>query len=136
MKRLLFLCIILITVWSCSIDNDGTEYSFEFIPIEGVTIPEEFKLDSVYQIDVTYYRPTSCHGFHDFYYVAEGFERSVAVINIVYDNSSCEPLNDQLIEKSFNFHAIYDQTYVFKFWQGEDETGEDVYLTYEVPVVE
>ena len=60
----------------------------------------------------------------------------MAVVNVVYDNSNCEDLENSSIERTFNFSAIYDQVYIFRFWQGEDENGEDVYLIYEIPVVE
>ncbi len=139
MKRLFFICIAILTFWSCSVDDDsvnGVEYNFEFIPIEDVVIPDSFVLGATYQIDVTYFRPTTCHAFHDFYYVADEEERTVAVISVVYENSNCEPLEDELVEVSFDFKVVYDHTYVFKFWQGEDEAGEDIFLTYEIPVVE
>ena len=136
MKRIIFICITILTFLSCSIDDDSISYNFEFIPIEDVVIPEAFVLDSIYQIDVSYYRPTTCHGFHDFYYVAEENQRTVAVINIVYDGSNCDTLENQLVEKTFDFKVVYNHTYVFKFWQGEDENGEDVFLTYEIPVIE
>lgn len=138
MKKLLFICIAILTFWSCSVDDDRSDYNyyFEFLPIEEVVIPEAFELDSTYQIEVSYYRPSNCHTFHDFYYVAEENERTVAVINIADDYSDCEELEDELIDVSFNFIAVYDQTYVFKFWQGENEAGEDIYLTYEIPIAE
>lgn len=139
MKRLFIICITILTSLSCSNDDDGingVDYNFEFIPIEDVVIPEEFVLGNIYQIDVTYYRPSNCHAFHDFYYVPDEEERTVAVINIVYDHSGCEPIEDELVEVSFDFKAVYNQIYVFKFWQGEDENGEDIFLTYEIPVIE
>ena len=139
MKRLFFFCIAILTFWSCSVDDNsvnGVEYNFEFIPIEDVVIPDSFVLGETYQIDVMYFRPTTCHTFHDFYYVADEEERTVAVINTVYENSGCETLEDVLVEKSFDFKAVYNQTYKFKFWQGEDEIGGDIYLTYEIPVVD
>lgn len=134
MKRILFICITVFVLLSCSLDDDNID--FEFIPIEEVVIPESFTLGEVYQIDVTYFRPTTCHAFHDLYYVAEENQRTVAVINIIYDNLNCQPITDQLMETSFNFHVAYDQTYVFKFWQGLDENEDDIFLTYEVPVIE
>ena len=138
MKRLFYICIAILTFWSCSLDDDnnGIEYNFEFIPIEDVVIPEEFILDETYQIDLTYFRPTTCHSFHDFYYVPDQEERTVAVINQVFDNSGCQPLEDELIEVSFDFKAVYSQIYVFKFWQGENEAGEDIFLTFEIPVID
>lgn len=137
MKKIVFICIIILNFWSCSVNDDSNtnNYYFEFIPIEDVTLPEVLKLDSIYQIDVTYYRPSTCHNFHDFYYLAEENERTVAVINIVSDNINCTPIESELVEKSFDFKAVYDQTYIFKFWQGEDDNGDDIYLTYEIPVV-
>ena len=119
---------------SCNIDGDN--FNFEFIPIEEVTIPEEFVLGEIYQIEISYYRPSLCHHFHNFYYVEDINKRTVAVINILYDETNCATLENQLVEKTFDFKAVYNQTYVFKFWQGEDENGEDVFLTYEIPVVE
>ena len=140
MKRLLFICIAILTFWSCSIDDDGgvgtVDYNFEFIPIEEVVIPDSFVFGETYEISVSYFRPSSCHTFHDFYFVAEEEVRTVAVINVVYDHSDCEPLEDELVEASFDFKVIYDQIYEFKFWQGEDETGEDIFLTFEIPVIE
>ncbi len=138
MKRLVFICIAILTFWSCNVDEDGdvVDYNFEFIPIEDVVIPDSFALGEIYQIDVSYYRPTTCHAFHDFYYVADEEERTVAVINIVYDHSDCQPLEDELVEVSFDFKAVYSQIYEFKFWQGENETGENIYLTYQIPVID
>ena len=137
MKKLFFSCLILLSFWSCSLeDDDYVNYNFEFIPIQEVDIPSSFILGETYQIKLYYNRPSSCHVFHDLYYHSDGPERTIAVVNVVYDNSNCEDLENSLIERSFNFSVIYDQVYIFRFWQGEDENGEDVYLIYEVPVVE
>lgn len=137
MKKLLLICFGFIALNSCTIDDDsGSNYDYEFLPIESVDIPEEFIFGETYSINYTYYRPSTCHSFFDLYYHVENNQRIVAVINIVYDQSDCELLNEELMERSFNFTVLDQQTYVFKFWQGQSETGEDLYLTYEVPVVE
>lgn len=136
MKKLVLICFSLLFLASCSNNDDYLDYYFEFMPIESISIPEEFILGQVYTISYTYYRPTSCHGFHDLYYYAENNQRTVAVINIVFEDTNCEVLTDELLERSFNFKPLDYQTYLFKFWQGEDENGEDIYLTYEIPVVE
>lgn len=136
MKRLILVCFSLMMFWSCSNDDDYLNYYYEFMPIESIELPEQFILGQVYNINYTYYRPSTCHGFHDLYYYADSNERTVAVINIVYEDNNCEPLTDELIERSFNFKPLDYQTYVFKIWQGEDEYGEEIYLTYEIPVVQ
>ena len=137
MRKLLLICFGFIVFNSCTIDDDnGANYDYEFLPIESVDIPEEFIFGETYSINYTYYRPSTCHSFFDLYYNVENNQRTVAVINIVYDQSDCEPLNEELMERSFNFTVLDQQTYVFKFWQGQNDVGEDLYLTYEVPVVE
>lgn len=136
MKKLVFFCLVCL-FWACSIDDDEFE-DFEnvFVPIESVEMPPSFQLGDTYQITVFYYRPSSCYTFNDFYYFADGAERTVAIVNTVYNHPNCTDLDDELVERSFIFRALYDQVYTFKFWQGEDESGEDIYLIYEIPVLE
>lgn len=137
MKKLLVLCLTVIFSASCSIDDDGTSFSFEILPVESVDIPEEFMMGEVYPITVSYYRPTTCHAFKEFYYFKENNERTVAPITYVFDQSDCETIiDDDLVEATFNFQVTSNGSYIFKFWQGDDENGETQYLIIEVPVVE
>ncbi|WP_372754787.1 hypothetical protein [Mariniflexile sp.] len=137
MKKLIALGLALIFATSCSLDNDNSvNYSFEVLPIESVDIPTEFTLGETYPITVTYLKPTACHYFKEFYYHKNLNERTVAPITIVYDNDNCETLENVSEEATFNFIVTSNGSYIFKFWQGEDDNGEDQYLTIEVPVVE
>ena len=135
MKKLLVLCSILILA-SCSINDDGTNYSFEVLPVESVDIPDEFELGKTYPITISYLRPTTCYSFKEFYYLKENNERTVAPITYVFENNDCTDLEDTLVEATFNFIVTSNGSYIFKFWQGEDASGEDQYLIIEVPVVE
>lgn len=137
MKKLLVLCLTVIFSASCDLnDDDGTSYSFEILPVESVDIPEEFELGEIYPITVSYFRPSTCHAFKEFYYLKENNERTVAPITYVFDGNDCETLEESLVESTFNFHVTSNGSYIFKFWQGEDDNGETQYLTIEVPVVE
>ncbi|WP_396602675.1 hypothetical protein [Algibacter sp. R77976] len=136
MKKLLVLCLTLIICASCSIDDDNTSYSFEILPVESVDIPDEFMMGEVYPITVSYFRPSNCHAFKEFYYLKENNERTVAPITYVFDQNNCETIDDDLVEATFNFQVTSNGSYIFKFWQGEDTDGETQYLTIEVPVVE
>ncbi|WP_452225525.1 hypothetical protein [Lacinutrix chionoecetis] len=135
MKKLLILIIGLVT-FSCSLSDDSpTDYQ-ELLPVEEAVLPEEFVLNETYEITLVYLRPTTCHAFSDIYYLKENNERTVAVISTVFQsNGNCTALGTEL-EATFNFKATQTGSYVFKFWQGEDDNGEDTYLTVEVPVVE
>ncbi len=139
MKKLLFIGFILVSLWSCSSDDPTEdEFHFEILPIESATMPEIMYHDEVYTINYTYLKPSTCHIFNDLYYISESNYRTIAVINTVLtnvDNVICEPLPDELVERTFTFYCESTSgSYIFKFWQGEDENGEDTYLVYEVPI--
>ncbi len=133
MKKLIIFCFILSSLWSCSLDSNN--FINELVPIESVSMPDMFLLEADHTIEYTYYRPTTCHGFYDLYYVTEDNELTIAVINIVFD-TDCEPLEDNLIEKTFPFKPLHTGTYIFKFWQGLDENDDNQYLVYEITVEE
>lgn len=122
---------------SCSLNNDDSnDFYYEILPIESVDIPTEFTLGETYEITVSYLRPSGCYIFNDFYYTSELNQRTVAVINAVYPNRDCQPLENDLVDVSFNFIVTNNGTYIFRFWQGEDENGNDTYFIVEVPVVD
>ena len=137
MKRLFLFCLLTFSLVSCGIDDGPTyNYNYEVLPIESVEMPTEFTLGQIYEIHVSYYRPSSCHVFYDFYYESELNQRTVAVINSVNVSQNCEVFEDELVEASFSFMVNNTGTYIFRFWQGEDENGNDTYYIIEVPVVE
>jgi hypothetical protein len=136
MKKLIAYCVLLLALASCSLgDDNAPNYHFEILPIESVDIPDEFTLGETYPITVSYYKPSSCYVFNDFYYTKELNQRTVAVINTVYDDQVCTQAME-LVDATFNFIVTSNLTYVFKFWQGEDDNGNDLYYIVEVPVVE
>ena len=137
MKKLLVLVILMGSLLSCSIGDDSPRsFYYETLPIESVTIPEEFQFGSTHEISMTYFRPTGCHVFYDFYYVSEQNQRTVAIINTVFSDQQCETFDNEEVEVSFNFQVNSTEPYVFRFWQGEDDNGTDTYYIVEVPVVE
>ncbi|MBJ6368209.1 hypothetical protein [Snuella sedimenti] len=134
MKKFLVFCMTLVLFSACSIDDDGTNYDLEVLPIESVDIPDEFALGETYPITITYLKPSTCHAFKEFYYLKDNNERTVAAINYVFEKDNCEVLENELVEATFNFVVTSNGSYIFKFWQGEDENNEDQYLIIEVPV--
>ncbi|WP_228853178.1 hypothetical protein [Aegicerativicinus sediminis] len=136
MKYLGSLLVLFLLATSCSLDDDGTNYHYEILPVESVDLPDSFEYGGVYEITLTYNRPSTCHRFNEFYFRSDGNERIVAVINSVLEENNCTELTDDLVEVSFDFRVIYTGTYVFKFWQGKDENDNDLYYIVEVPVVE
>ncbi len=139
MKKILYLVLILSSVVfnSCSVDDVASDiqFQFEFIPVESVEMPTIFNFGSTHTISVTYRRPTTCHTFSNFdYQQSSGNLRTVAVVNFVTLGNNCEPLEEEFKTETFSFSALEPEPYTFRFWQGKDNEGQDVYLTYEVPV--
>jgi len=137
MKKIILLVFLTSTLLSCTIGDDSPpSFNYETLPIVSVDVPEEFQFGNVYEITMTYLRPTACHLFNDFYYVSEENQRTVAVITTVFTDRQCEPLDNVEVEVSFNFQVNGSGPYVFRFWQGEDDNGNDMYYIVEVPVVD
>lgn len=135
MKKLVVFLITL-SIFSCNVDDDYETAYNVFLPVEEAIVPDEFERGEVYEIFVSYLRPTTCHAYNDMYYRIDGNERLVAVMATVFEGSfECEELDD-ILEASFNFKAGDEDSYVFKFWQGVDANGDDEYLIIEVPVVD
>lgn len=141
MKKLisiLFLAIIALTAFSsCELgDDDNVNYHFELIPTESAVFPESFILGQTYTIKVYYKRPTSCHFFEGFYYERDSNVRTIAVQTSVMHSDSCTELDEEPVEASFDFLPTSTGSYVFKFYQGKDQYGNNRFLEYEVPVVQ
>lgn len=140
MKKIaLVTLIIILTLTSCSLDDgqSGHDFYLEVMPIESVEVPEYFVLGETYQINVTYIQPSNCYYFNDFIYEINGQQRTVAVVNTVYniDNNTCAEEPEE-VTVHFDFQVNASDTYLFKFYQGEDENGEDQYYLVEVPVMD
>jgi len=126
-------------ILGCSNDDDNVPFFFDAVAIQGVTIPDQLIRGETVEITVSYLRPTSCHSFSGFDFGGFGNERTVAVINVVIDGDrlSCEEsLDEALREESFDFFVGSEASYIFKFWQGRDDEGNNRFLTKEVLVEE
>lgn len=138
MKKIVVL-LLFVSLFSCSV-SDNTPRSYDaFLPVESVSMPDQFITNQTHIIYLTYYKPTSCHLFKDVYYTANGNQSTIAIVSEFYpDSSDCQEIITEA-ETSFNFRPSEIGTYVFKFWQGENTVNgisEDTYLVYEIDVVE
>lgn len=118
---------------SCS-NDDGPTYHYELLAVEDVDLPDEFEYGKVYNVSLKYILPDDCYISSDVLYEYDFDIRNVAVISTVLDDKDCFPVDFE-DDISFKVKALQTETYVFKFWQGEDEQGEPIYLIKEVPVV-
>jgi hypothetical protein len=135
MKKIIPLIALFLFLNSCSTENQPS-YSLVFLPIESVDIPTEFTLGETYPITVHYNLPTTCHYFNNLYYKKSLNTRTIAIESAVENRSDCHTLSaaDAIDSYTFNFDVTSNGSYIFKFYQGKDNTGNDIYLQYEVPV--
>lgn len=132
MKKILFAFFSLILMLSCS--DDDTNYHYELLPIVEAEVPNEFEFGKIYNITVKYIRPDDCYIYSDILYEYDFDARNVAVISTVIEDNNCEIL-DVEERLTFRVQALQTSPYIFKFWQGDDENGNPIYLIIEVPVI-
>ena len=134
MKKLIALICIIVLSISCTQEPDGPRVHFELLKVESVVLPTTFTVNTVNEIEVTYSRPSSCHGFEGFYYTRDGFNRTIAVLNYVIEEQGCLPLLNQLQTKILRFKPATAGTYLLKFWKGKDANGVNLYEEFSVVV--
>ena len=133
MKKLVLSLSVLFIFNSCSLDEE--KYSIVVLPVESVVdMPLEFRLGETYHITMKYRQPTSCHSPYGIYYEKELNNRTLAVRNLKQERSGCNELTDVLVEQTFSFYVTNTGNYIFKFWTGKDEEGNNTYLEYDIPV--
>jgi hypothetical protein len=133
MKKIVSLLALFFLFNSCSPETNNY-YLFELLPVHSVEIPTEFTLGEIYPIKVNYISPSTCHTFSSLYYVKDLNIRTIAIENAVLQGGNCEETPNNVVEYTFNFEVTSNGSYIFKFWQGKDANGENIYLEYEVPV--
>lgn len=135
MKNLILFSAFVLTInlQSC-LKDDGNNPEYVRMEITDVEIPDTFRLGGTYEFRIHYDRPDGCthlQGF-DSYPVAQT-TRQIVAIGVRYGD---EPCPDVVKEETGQllFQVIYSDTYTFRFWQGEDDEGNSIYLEKKVPV--
>lgn len=134
MKKILLVLFSIFTLASCSLDNDLPQYHYEILPIDSYSIPDQFTNGGQYEIKLRYRRPTDCHFLEGIYYGKDSNIRTLAIQTTVLDKSYCQDLEDTIVETSFSFICTGGHSYIFKFYKGKDQNGEDIFENVEIPV--
>ncbi len=134
-RYLLFaMMTVAVTTVSCNDDNDH-DYHLEYVKVTDADVPDEFIFGQTYRLNVTVELPSGCYYFYEQYdYFYEGTSRLIYPIAHVHDGEPCT-LNIRETVFSIPVQALQREPYIFKFYQGEDADGQDIFLTIEVPVI-
>ncbi|WP_159433491.1 hypothetical protein [Flavobacterium cucumis] len=117
---------------SCELDDPS--FTVDVLPVASVEMPTEFVLGETYQITMKYFKPTNCHTSYGIYYEKDLNTRVCAIKNLVENRSNCAPIVNVLVEETFNFHVTNTGNYIFKFWTGTDDEGNDTFIIHDIPV--
>ncbi len=139
MKQFIPLFLVVFLVFGCSVDDDNDsnyhDYHLEYVNVISADLPDEFIYGLTYRINITIELPNSCFYYYNQYdYFYEGTSRLIYPIGHVDDGVPCTP---EITETTFSIpvQALQSEPYIFKFYQGEDADGQDMFLTIEVPVI-
>jgi hypothetical protein len=132
MKKLVILFFGLLMFQSC-LDDDGPKYNYELLPIDEAITPESFTFGETHDITIKYSLPNGCYQFNGLYYEYQDTTRVVAVNSRVRLDVACtEEIRQE--EYTFPVNVNQEEDYVFKFWKGVDNDGENIFEEVVVPV--
>lgn len=127
------ILLLVIGLQSCLDREDSTPLEVAKIKIDSVKIPQETMDIFTVQTIKTYSNyATACDRFFDYDYKIDNFDR---IITSYYykDNSNCT--QGQYVRSSyFNFRPVEKGTYTFKFWNGKDSSGKDLWIEKQIVV--
>lgn len=132
--RVLLVVLVAPFLTGCDLEDDYPDFHFVNLKVLEVELPESFDVYETYEVKVTYLRPNGCTFF-------EGFDvtkpdttiRHIVAVGSEMEDTSCTQATQEVVE-TFRFTCYYSDTYLFRFWTGEDEEGNPEFLEYEVPV--
>lgn len=136
MKKITLFFTLLILVTSCSNDDiNDIDFTYELMPVTSIDFPDTINFNETYNFPLSYNRPSTCYGFAGFNVIENEQEVKLSILNTVIKNSSnCEDLENTIVTEMFEFFVERNDYYTFKIYQGEDEEGNELYLTKEIMI--
>lgn len=138
MKKFVLLLLLSLSFVSCSLgDDNGPNYHYEILSVDSFVVPDTFDFGATHQLKLFFKLPSTCHSYGGIYFDRNLNERTFAIQSIVEDRTNCEFFDEnsnELREVNVNFEVISTETYLFKFYKGEDEEGIAIFEEIEIPV--
>lgn len=137
MKNIVVISILLCILVGCSTD-DAPTFFFEITPTDTVAeIPDHFIVGQPDTLQVTYRRPSTCHGFDGFEIDREDLVREIAIITkVVEGRSTCTDLENDLRTAPLIIIPEEIGEIILRFFAGNDQNGNPTFMTFNVPIIE
>lgn len=132
MKKNLFLLAGLFIFYSC-LNSDEPTFTYEYLPIDEAETPASFTFGEKDTISIKYSLLNGCYYFDNLYYEYKDSTRIVAVRALLALDKYC---TEAIIQEEYKFvvNVTQKEDYIFKFWKGKNNQGENVYEELIVPV--
>jgi hypothetical protein len=133
LKWIIGFLILTLTIVSCLDDEPTLNAVYNYKAIDSVQIGEIHPARQVTEIKTFYTRTNNCEDFFNYQYDILGNERSVVMIIAELQSNDCEEINETS-SNTLQFKPENSGTYNFRFWNGVDENGQDVFIEKEIEI--
>lgn len=135
MKKFFCFLLFAIALSSCSLEDSGTSKEY-YLPVDHVVMASDVvNLGETLSFTVTYRRPNDCYIFNGYSVEKENLSRTVKVRAVLLNEGDCVQYEQgNLYDVPLNFTPEGSGTFVFRFWAGNDENDEPVYIEKEIEV--
>lgn len=132
MKKTIGLIFCFAFFFAC---NNNSQLNFEqvFLRIKEAKTPTSFTFGKKDTIKLKYVLPSGCYSFNNIYYEKKDSTRIVAVLGLHDLESNC---TQALIDEEYDLivEPLQKEDYIFKFWKGKDNKGENIFEEVVIPV--
>lgn len=132
MKKYFLLIMTSLLFFSC-LDDDNENLAYELIPVDSFEVPDSFTFGERHTLKVRYLIQEDCRYFDDVYYEYNGATRIVAINTVrILDRTCTVPPVE--FEYDLIVTAAQEEDYVFRFYKGMDDNGNNIFEEVVVPV--
>jgi len=133
LKWFIGLAFISLFVVSCLEDEPTVDVTYKYKAIDSVQVGEIHPPRQVTEIKTYFTRNKSCEDFFNYEYHILGNERTVSVIFSEFEDGSCEEISEPSYSV-LQFKPEDSGVYTFRFWNGSDENGQDIFIIKEIEI--
>lgn len=133
LKWLVGLFLIGIMTASCLDDEPVMNVTYNYRPIDSVQIDSIYPARQVTEIKTFFTTTNGCQQFFDYDYNALGNERTVSVITSEIEELGCTDITETEFY-TLHFKPETSGTYTFRFWNGKDAEGQDMFIIREIEI--
>jgi len=136
MKSIKWILVLMITglfVTSCLDDEPTLNVAYEYASIDSIMVGEIRPAREVTEITTYFTRYSECETFFDYDYQISGNERTVSIVISDLQVEDCLNITEAS-SHILQFRPETGGTYTFRFWAGNDENDEPIFIVQEIEI--